>query len=490
MALLQCISCGPPHLTQYLTVEYFDREVPIQRHACATIDPMNKMLATQTRAWTVSALCRAVADSLDTQFNPVTLRGEVSGFSRAASGHCYFSIKDDTGQIRCAMFRRAASLMDFSPRDGELVEVRGRLGVYEARGDLQLIVESMERAGQGALFEQFVRLKAKLEAEGLFDLAHKRALPAQPRAIGVVTSLGAAAWHDVMTALQRRVPHIPVLMAPALVQGAGAATTLVQALQNMYALTAEDNPLCPPVDVILLVRGGGSMEDLWSFNDENLARLIAQSPVPLICGVGHETDFTIADFVADVRAPTPTAAAEMAATDRGVGLEALSVLAHRLGRGLLRQQDRQAQRLDAVAARLGVGLARQQERQSQRLNAVAARLGRPQALLGQHSQWLDRLAGRLQSDVRNQLLEQGHQLERLSDRLGFNRAQQLPQRAQRLERAALRLSSVDPRQVLERGYAWLSDERGQALTHAAQFQSGQAVRATLADGDVPLTVTP
>jgi exodeoxyribonuclease VII large subunit len=477
-------------LTQYLTVEYFDREVPIQRHACATIDPMNKMLATQTRAWTVSALCRAVADSLDTQFNPVTLRGEVSGFSRAASGHCYFSIKDDTGQIRCAMFRRAASLMDFSPRDGELVEVRGRLGVYEARGDLQLIVESMERAGQGALFEQFVRLKAKLEAEGLFDLAHKRALPAQPRAIGVVTSLGAAAWHDVMTALQRRVPHIPVLMAPALVQGAGAATTLVQALQNMYALTAEDNPLCPPVDVILLVRGGGSMEDLWSFNDENLARLIAQSPVPLICGVGHETDFTIADFVADVRAPTPTAAAEMAATDRGVGLEALSVLAHRLGRGLLRQQDRQAQRLDAVAARLGVGLVRQQERQSQRLNAVAARLGRPQALLGQHSQWLDRLAGRLQSDVRNQLLEQGHQLERLSDRLGFNRAQQLPQRAQRLERAALRLSSVDPRQVLERGYAWLSDERGQALTHAAQFQSGQAVRATLADGDVPLTVTP
>ena len=440
------------------------------------------------RAWTVSALCRAVADSLDAQFNPVSVRGEISGFSRAASGHCYFSIKDDTGQIRCAMFRRAASLMDFAPRDGELVEVRGRLGVYEARGDLQLIVESMERAGQGALFEQFLRLKAKLEAEGLFDPAHKRALPAQPRAIGVVTSLGAAAWHDVVTALQRRVPHIPVMMAPALVQGAGAAATLAQALQNIYALTAEDNPLCPPVDVILLVRGGGSMEDLWSFNDENLARLIAQSPVPLICGVGHETDFTIADFVADVRAPTPTAAAEMAATDRGVGLEALSVLEQRLSRGLIRQQDRQAQRLDAVAARWGVGLVRQQERQSQRLSAVAARLGRPQAVLGQHSQWLDRLASRLQTGVRSQLVGQGHQLERLNDRLAFNRAQQVPQRAQRMERAALRLSSVDPRQVLERGYAWLSDEHGQALTHAAQFQPGQVVRATLADGDVPLTV--
>ena len=440
------------------------------------------------RTWTVSALCRAVADTLDAQFNPVSVRGEISGFSRAASGHCYFSIKDDTGQIRCAMFRRAASLVDFAPRDGELVEVRGRLGVYEARGDLQLIVESMEWAGQGALFEQFLRLKAKLEAEGLFDSAYKRTLLAQPRAIGVVTSLGAAAWHDVVTALQRRVPHIPVVLAPALVQGAGAAATLALALHNMYALTAEDNPLSPPVDVILLVRGGGSMEDLWSFNDENLARVIAQSPVPLICGVGHETDFTIADFVADVRAPTPTAAAEMAASDRGVGLEALSVLEHRLSRGLIRQQDRQAQRLDAVAAGLAVGLVRQQERQSQRLNAVALRLSRPQALLGQHNQWLDRLAGRLQAGVRSQSMAQGHQLERLSDRLSFNRAQQVPQRAQRLERAALRLSSVDPHRVLERGYAWLSDDKGQALTHADQFQPGQSVQATLSDGLVSLVV--
>ena len=440
------------------------------------------------RAWTVSALCRAVGDSLDAQFNPVAVRGEISGFSRAASGHCYFSIKDDTGQIRCAMFRRAASLMNFSPRDGELVDVRGRLGVYEARGDLQLVVESMERAGQGALFEQFVRLKAKLEAEGLFDAAHKRELPAQPRAIGVVTSLGAAAWHDVMTALQRRVPHIPVLMAPALVQGTGAAATLVQALHQLYALTAEDNPLSPPVDVILLVRGGGSMEDLWSFNDENLARVIAQSPVPVVCGVGHETDFTIADFVADVRAPTPTAAAEMAAMDRGVGLEALSVLEHRLTRGLLRQQDRQAQRLDGIATRLGHGLQRQQDRQTQRLGTIAARLGRPQAVLGQHRQWLGQLAHRLQAGVHSALTDGRHQLVRLDDRLAYGQSQQVQQGRQRLERAALRLASVDPHRVLERGYAWLSDDSGQALTHAAQFQPGQAVRATLADGDVPMVV--
>jgi exodeoxyribonuclease VII large subunit len=449
---------------------------------------MNNFDDLKPRAWTVSALCRAVADSLDAQFNPVAVRGEISGFSRAASGHCYFSIKDDTGQIRCAMFRRAASLMDFSPRDGELVEVRGRLGVYEARGDLQLVVESMERAGQGALFEQFLRLKAKLEAEGLFDPVHKRALPSQPRAIGVVTSLGAAAWHDVMIALQRRVPHIPVLMAPALVQGAGAAVTLVQALQHMYDLTAEDNPLTPPVDVILLVRGGGAMEDLWAFNDENLARVIAQSPVPVVCGVGHETDFTIADFVADVRAPTPTAAAEMAATDRGVALQGLSELENRLNRGLLRQQDRHAQRLDSVAARLSVGLVRQQERQSQRLAAVTARLSRPQALLGQHSQWLDRLAGRLQSGAQTQLTDSSHRLERLQDRLGFSLGQQVEQRAQRLERAALRLSSLDPHRVLERGYAWLSDENGLALTKASQFQAGQTVQATLSDGVVPLVV--
>ena len=450
--------------------------------------PMTESIDSTPRSWTVSALCRAVADALDGQFNPVSVRGEISGFSRAASGHCYFSIKDDTGQIRCAMFRRAASLMDFLPRDGELVEVRGRLAVYEARGDLQLIVESMARAGQGALFEQFLRLKAKLEAEGLFDPAHKRALHGQPRAIGVVTSLGAAAWHDVMTALQRRVPHIPVVMAPALVQGAGAAATLAQALQQLYALTAEDNPFSPPVDVILLVRGGGSMEDLWSFNDENLARVMAQSPVPLICGVGHETDFTIADFVADVRAPTPTAAAEMAATDRGVGLEALSVLEQRLSRGLLRQQDRQAQRLDGVAARLGVGLARQQERQAQRLNAVATRLGRPQALLGQHRQWLDQLGHRLQAGVQSDLTQRGHKLERLNDRQAFSRGQRVQQAGQRLERAALRLSSLDPHRVLERGYAWLSDDKGQALSHAGQFQPGQSVQATLSDGVVPLVV--
>ena len=267
------------------------------------------------RIWQVGALCRAVADALDARFNPVAVRGEITGLSRAASGHCYFSIKDQTGQLRCVMFKRAAGLLGFPPRDGELVEVRGRLAMYEPRGDLQLIVESMSQAGQGALFEQFLALKAKLAAEGLFDAGRKRALPLMPRGIGVVTSLGAAALHDVIITLQRRVPHIPVVVAAASVQGGNAPAELASALANLYQLAppatdgrsgAARATSRPPasttvLDVILLVRGGGSVEDLWAFNDESLARAIARSPVPVICGVGHETDFTIADFIADFR---------------------------------------------------------------------------------------------------------------------------------------------------------------------------------------------
>ena len=195
------------------------------------------------RIWPVGALCRAIAEALEARFNPVSVRGEISGFSRASSGHCYFSLKDESGQLRCAMFRRAAGSLDFSPRDGELVEVRGRLGVYEPRGDLQLIVEGMSRAGQGAWFEQFLKLKAKLEAEGLFDAARKRTLPVMPRAIGLVTSLGAAALHDVMTALQRRAPHIPVILSPASVQGNNAPAELMQSLLNLYALAQEKRRL-------------------------------------------------------------------------------------------------------------------------------------------------------------------------------------------------------------------------------------------------------
>ena len=421
-----------------------------------------------SRIWTVGALCRAVADALDARFNPVEVRGEISGFSRAVSGHCYFSVKDVTGQIRCAMFKRAAGMLDFSPKDGELVELRGRLGVYEARGDLQLVVESMRRAGQGALFEQFLRLKAQLESEGLFDPARKRDLPLMPRSIGVVTSLGAAAWHDVVTALQRRVPHIPVILAPAAVQGAGSAQALVQALNQLFALTAAHNPQASqPVDLILLVRGGGSMEDLWSFNDAQLARTIAASPVPIISGVGHETDFTMADFVADVRSPTPTAAAEMASQPLQVWRDALEQMRERLGSAAHRHLDRQAQRVDTLASRLG----------------------RPSARLSAHRLALARLGQQLAFGRTHALREHRLSLLRLAERLPQAGSHHLQQNRERLARAQLRLKLLDPRLVLERGFAWLTDEEGAAITSVKQVQSGQVLVATLADGEATMTVS-
>ena len=418
------------------------------------------------RIWQVGALCRAVGDALEARFNPVSVRGEVSGFSRAASGHCYFSLKDEAGQIRCAMFRRAAGLLDFAPRDGELVELRGRLGVYEQRGDLQLIVESMSRAGAGALFEQFLQLKARLEQEGLFDAARKRELPAMPRGIGVVTSLGAAALHDVVTALQRRVPHIPVVVSPALVQGANAPADLVQALSNLYRLAPEGQGVC--IDVILLVRGGGSMEDLWAFNDEQLARTIVRSPVPVISGVGHETDFTIADFCADLRAPTPTAAAELVAQPREVWLGALALAGERLSGGVLRQLDRQSQRVDLAASRLG---------------RPSALLARQQLRLGHHAQ-------RLRYGALSNLQREASALKGLEANFP-EKVRRLAAIAQeRLARSRLRLELLDPRLVLQRGYAWLTDLDGSAITEVQQTHIGQALRATLADGEVDLTVSP
>jgi exodeoxyribonuclease VII large subunit len=446
------------------------------------------------RVWPVGALTRAVAQALEARFNPVAVRGEVSGFSRASSGHCYFSIKDDSGQLRCAMFRRAASLLGFNPREGDEVELRGRLTVYEPRGDLQLVVESMQRAGQGALFEQFLRLKARLEAEGLFDPARKRPLPAMPRGIGVVTSLGAAALHDVLQALARRVPHVPVLLAPAAVQGAGAPVELCQALQNLYRLAqrgqAPDAGFSrdTAVDVILLVRGGGAIEDLWAFNDERLARTLVASPVPVVSGVGHETDFTIADFVADLRAPTPTAAAELASAPRTQWLAELEVLQQRLERTLRRRLEAEAQRLDWLTGRLGrpsqavAGERLRLDRSAQRLHhALALRLERERTQLARRGERLPRAALPV-------LAAERVRLQRLAERLPEALARRLQQDGQRLERAALRLAALDPRRVLERGYAWLEDTGGRPVTRAAHTAPGQALTATLADGKVDLTV--
>ncbi|MEZ5640960.1 MAG: exodeoxyribonuclease VII large subunit [Burkholderiaceae bacterium] len=448
------------------------------------------------RIWAVGALCRAVADALGARFNPVAVRGEVSGFSRAASGHCYFSLKDEAGQLRCAMFRRVAQLADFNPREGDLVEVRGRLTVYEARGDLQLVVESIARAGQGALFEQFLRLKERLQTEGLFDAGRKRALPAMPRGIGLVTSLGAAALQDVLTALARRAPHLPVWLAPAPVQGAGAPAELIRSLQKLYLLAAaSQGPEAdlalenrPAIDAILLVRGGGSIEDLWAFNDEQLARTIAASPVPVVVGVGHETDFTIADFVADLRAPTPTAAAELVSLPRDQLLADLRQQHERVLRALQARLDREAQRLDGAQQRLGRPSARLAGQQ-RLLAQLEQRLTHGAVLSRERAQArLNRLADRLARTPAAPLARERDRLQRLQAAWPRAVAQALAAPAERLARAGLRLSLLDPQLVLARGYAWLGDAAGQPLTRAAQAHPGQPLTARLADGTLDVTV--
>ena len=435
------------------------------------------------QVWSVGALCHAIADALDARFNPVRVAGEISGFVRAASGHCYFSLKDSSGQLRCAMFKRAALGLAFVPREGQRVEVSGRLGVYEPRGELQLVVEAMAEAGEGNLYEQFVLLKALLQAEGLFEPERKKPLPERVRGIGVVTSLGAAALHDVVSALQRRVPHIPVLIAPASVQGANAATELAQALQSLYATAAPSDGLdleagngvgsgafagsaIVPIDVILLVRGGGAMEDLWSFNDETLARVLAKSPVPVITGIGHETDFTIADFVADLRAPTPTAAAELCAMPLAQLLEAVGHTQSRLQTAVLRKLDRESQRLDQVSSRAG------------RPVALVNRLQLRLAAVGQRMVYAP--AQHLQAQQTRLLASQAALR---------NAAHQSAERQRsRLAQLSVRHGALDPQLVLGRGYAWLQDDAGRPLTATAHMRTGQIVQARLSDGTADMQV--
>jgi exodeoxyribonuclease VII large subunit len=411
--------------------------------------------------WTVAALVHAVADTLAARFALCTVRGELSGFSRAASGHCYFSLKDADGGdalVRCAMFRRAASLLDFNPSDGQQVQLRGRLVVYEPRGELQLVVESLQRSGQGALMEQFLRLKAKLQAEGLFDSTRKRDLPTFPVVVGVVTSLGAAALHDVASALARRAPHVRVVVYPSLVQGPQAPAALVQALS--LARQRQE------VDVLLLCRGGGSLEDLWAFNDEAVVRAVVACPMPVVTGVGHETDISLVDFAADLRAPTPTAAAEMVAPASRDLLELLNARATHLQRSVRSQLDRHDQRLDRAALTLS--------RPAQALRSSATRLQRlAQQLISAQQrgrdramQHLQRMAGRLQQAQRQQGVLQSHRLVNLSTRL----------------------SAADPHQVLRRGYAWISDPNGVAVQSVHSVQVQQRLHAVWADGRAQVQV--
>lgn len=417
------------------------------------------------RVWGVGALVQAIGDALAARFSPCVVRGEIGSFTRAASGHGYFTLKDEHGgaSLRCAMFRRALSQLDFAPSEGRVVEVRGTLAVYEARGELQLIAESMRPAGEGALYEQFLRLKARLEAMGLFEAARKRAIPVLPRRVGVVTSLGAAALHDVLTALRRRAPHVEVVLSPASVQGAEAPPQLVAALGALALLHRQGSAL----DAVILCRGGGSLEDLWAFNDEHLVRAVASFPVPVVCGVGHETDVTLCDFAADLRAPTPTAAAELVAQDRRSALDGLAGLAHLLRHRARRRLDEQAQRLDRAGARLA----------------------RPSAVTHEERRRLDLLAHRLRGACERRAERSHRSLPALAQRLTLAMQRNLEREDHRLGALAGRLHALSPQHVLERGYAWLGDASGRTVSSVTQAHEGMAVQGVLADGVLQLSVT-
>ncbi|MDP1690543.1 MAG: exodeoxyribonuclease VII large subunit [Burkholderiaceae bacterium] len=407
------------------------------------------------RIWSVGALVLAVGDALAARFGACSVRGELSGFSRAASGHCYFTLKDADGaqaSLRCAMFRRAAGLLDFAPRDGLQVELRGRLAVYEARGELQFVAEAMRALGAGSLYEQFLALKAKLEAEGLFDTARKRSLPCYPQRIGVISSLGAAALHDVLVALARRAPQVSVLIYPSLVQGAEAPAALVAAL----ALAAERRE----VDTLILARGGGSLEDLWAFNDARVVRAVAASPIPIVCGVGHETDVSLADFAADLRAPTPTAAAELAVPLRDDALAQLDAWAQRLRRHMQRRLDGAAQRLDQRTLRLA----------------------RPGQALARRAQQLQSLDARRIQALRGALRRAGENLPRLASRLRRAQSGLLALASLHLSGLGRRLDGLDPGRVLSRGYAWVTDSRGRTVVSARSVEVGQTLVTVWRDG--------
>jgi len=427
----------------------------------------------------VSSLNRSVRDLLETRFPLVWVGGEVSNLTLARSGHTYFSLKDEQAQVRCVMFRHRAQLLDWTPREGMQVEVRAAVTLYEPRGDFQLNIEFMRRAGLGALHEAFLRLRDRLAAEGVFAEASKRPLPAFPRAIGVITSLRAAALRDVLTTLARRNPSIPVIVYPTAVQGEGAAAEVAAALG-----TAGRRAEC---DVLILCRGGGSIEDLWSFNDERVARAIRACPLPVVVGVGHETDFTIADFAADRRAPTPTAAAELASPSRADLLSAISGLRERLHRRMVRDTETRMQLLDHLARRL--------VHPAQRIQAQAAVLAQLVASVRRATERAfererRRLSGLIERSRRRiPQIEPLTQLAvHLAHRLQAASSQQISEREAHLRALTRSLAALDPRAVLERGYSIARDQEGRAVRDSATVARGAPLDLTFARGTARVRV--
>jgi exodeoxyribonuclease VII large subunit len=384
----------------------------------------------QNNVLSVTELLRSVRDVLERRFPLLWVRGEVSNLSRPGSGHCYFTLKDGAAQVDCVMFRSRLAALDWELREGAQVEARVLVSLYEPRGRFQLNVEAMRPAGVGPLYERFLRLKEKLEREGLFDGAAKRALPEFPRAIGVLTSLRAAALRDVLTTLARRNRSLPVIVYPVPVQGEGAAERIAAMLAR-----ASRRAEC---DVLLLVRGGGSIEDLWQFNEEAVARAIRACAIPVVVGVGHETDITIADFAADRRAPTPTAAAELVSASRSDLLARVAECARCLSRETRRQIEYAMQAVDALTRRL--------VHPASRLKASR-----------QH-------------------------VVHLGSRLGFALSHRLHSCGAQLERLRTALSGLDPGAVLARGYSITRDAQGKVIADAGRLAEGDVLKTTLARG--------
>ena len=378
----------------------------------------------------VSELNRLARELLEQSFPLFWVSGEVSNFTRAASGHWYFSLKDSTAQVKCVMFKGRNAYVDFVPREGDKIEARCTVTLYEARGDFQLTVEFMQKAGLGALFEAFEQLKIKLEHEGLFDAAFKKAIPQHPKTIGIVTSTEAAALRDVLTTLKRRNPAIKVVIYPTPVQGKSAAALIAKAIH-----TANQRAEC---DTLIICRGGGSMEDLWQFNEEIVARAIDDSAIPTISGVGHETDFTICDFVADLRAATPTAAAELACAD----VEILKTQIQQLWNRLQRRMD---------------------------------------AGIQSHAQTLDYLSRRLISPMQ-QIEIKTTQTNQLKHRMEFGLQRQLQTHKQHLLRLKSSLEQLNPQNVLARGYSLVYDATGELVSNSQQLKLTEAVKITLHQG--------
>ncbi|ABM18813.1 exodeoxyribonuclease [Marinobacter sp. C1S70] len=437
---------------------------------------------TRPRALTVSELNHQARHLLESSFMQVWVEGELSGFSRPSSGHWYFSLKDQKCQIRCAMFRGANQRIRTLPREGDQIRIRGKVTLYENRGDFQIIVEHLEPAGLGALQQAFEALKARLQGEGLFDPARKKPIPATPRHIGVVTSPTGAAIHDILTVLKRRCPAIPVTLYPTAVQGQPATADIVQAIDR-----AQQHGLA---DVLIIGRGGGSLEDLWCFNEEAVARAIAACPIPTVSAVGHEVDVTIADFVADLRAPTPSAAAEKISPDQQDWLRRLTEQQGRLGQSARRLLQRLDNQLGHLSARLR-DPRRELLEKAQRMDELELRLNKAiRDRLDQQKQKTDYLLQRMSAQSpRRTLKTVREQTQRLEERLTLATRHQLRQKDERLQHIAQTLHVVSPLVTLGRGYAIVKDDNDRIVRKAGDLETGSQITARLGHGSVSARVT-